>query len=138
MNELLNELTTSPNTVSVIQLIIASTTILLAVVCMVADVRDRISSIAETICKIMLLVSVVTAVSFGYWIRTEKHNAITQERYTIQRTDKQLTIKSESPWLKDSDFQIIGEDETNLYVKHADNDKVYTVTTKLKINDVKQ
>ena len=86
----------------------------------------------------MLLVSVITAVSFGYWIRSEKHNAITQERYTIQRTDKHLTIKSDSPWLKDGEFQIIGEDETNLYVKHVDNDKVYTVTTKLKINDVKQ
>lgn len=138
MNELLNELTTSPNTVSVIQLIIASTTILLAVVCMVAEIRDRISSRAETICQIMLLVLVVTTVSFGYWIRTEKHSAITQERYTIQRTDKQLTIKSESPWLQDGEFQIVGEDETNLYVKHSDNDKVYTVTTKLKINDVKQ
>ena len=138
MNELLNELTTSPNTVSVIQLIIASTTILLAIVCLIAEVRERISSKVEAICQIMLLVSMITTVSFGYWIRTEKHEAITQERYIIQRTDKQLTIKSESPWLNDGEFQIIGEDETNLYVKHADNDKVYTVTTKLKINDIKQ
>ena len=138
MNELLNELTTSPNTVSVIQLIIASTTILLAIVCLIAEVRERISSKVEAICQMMLFASLVTVLSVGYWIRSEKHDAITQERYTIQRTDKQLTIKSESPWLKDSEFQIIGEDETNLYVKHADNDKVYTVTTKLKINDVKQ
>lgn len=138
MNELLNELTTSPNTVSVIQLIIASTTILLAIVCLIAEVRERISSKVEAICQMMLFASLVTVLSVGYWIRSEKHDAITQERYTIQRTDKQLTIKSESPWLKDGEFQIIGEDETNLYVKHADNDKVYTVTTKLKINDIKQ
>ena len=138
MNELLNELTTSPNTVSVIQLIIASTTILLAIVCLIAEVRERISSKVEAICQMMLFASLVTVLSVGYWIRSEKHDAITQERYTIQRTDKQLTIKSESPWLKDGEFQIIGEDETNLYVKHVDNDKVYTVTTKLKINDVKQ
>lgn len=134
MNELLNELTTSPNTVSVIQLIIASTTILLAVVCMVAEIRDRISSRVETICQIMLLVSVVTTVSFGYWIRTEKHEAITQEKYTIEKHDKQLVIKSQSPWLQDGEFQIVGEDETNLYVKS--NDKVYTITTKLNITEV--
>ncbi len=136
MNELLNELTTSTNTASLIQLILASTTMLLAIVCLVAEVRNRISSKVETICQLMLLVSLVTTVFFGYWIRTKKHEAITQEKYTIEKHDKQLVIKSQSPWLKDGEFQIIGEDDTNLYVKHKDT--VYTVTTKLKINDVKQ
>ena len=134
MDNLMNELTTSTPIANTFLIIAIGLTILFAIVCLITEFSDRISSKVDSICQILFLIFLIISVLIGYYIHIETHDAISKNQYTIQRNGQQLYVKSQSPWLKDGEFQIIGEDDTNLYVKHGS--EIYTVTTKLKIDNI--
>ena len=133
MENLMTELTTATPIMNTFLAIAIGLTILFAIIGLITEVNYRISSKVDSICQILFLISLITSILIGYYIHIETREAISQNQYTVQRNGQQLYVKSQSPWLKDGEFQIVGEDDTNLYVKR-DGD-IYTVTTKLKIDD---
>lgn len=134
MENLMTELTTATPIMNTLLAIAIGLTILFAIIGLITEANYRISSKVDSICQILFLISLITSILIGYHIRIETREAISKNQYTVQRNGQQLHIKSQSPWLKDGEFQIVGEDDTNLYVKHGS--EIYTVETKLKIDDV--
>ena len=134
MDKLMNELTTTTPIANTFLIIAIGLTILFAIVCLITEFSDKVSSKVDSICQILFLIFLISSTLIGYYIHIETHDAISKNQYTIQRNGQQLYVKSQSPWLKDGEFQIIGEDDTNLYVKHGS--EIYTVTTKLKIDNL--
>lgn len=134
MDKLMNELTIATPIVNTFLVIAIGLTILFAIVCLITEFSDKVSSKVDSICQILFLIFLISSTLIGYYIHIETHDAISKNQYTIQRNGQQLYVKSQSPWLKDGEFQIIGEDDTNLYVKHGS--EIYTVTTKLKIDNL--
>lgn len=59
---------------------------------------------------------------FVYRQDNAKH-AFQDKQYSLIREKSTLTIQSESKYLETKNFQIIGEDETHLFLKH--DDKLY-------------
>ena len=133
MDNLMTELTTATPIMNTFLAIAIGLTILFAIIGLITEANDRISSKVDSICQILFLISLITSILIGYHIHIETREAISKNQYVIQRNGQQLYIKSQSPWLKDGEFQIVGEDDTNLYVKR--DGEIYTVTTKLKIDD---
>ena len=134
MENLMTELTTATPIMNTLLAIAIGLTILFAIIGLITEANYRISSKVDSICQILFLISLITSILIGYYIHIETREAISQNQYTVQRNGQQLHIKSQSPWLKDGEFQIIGEDDTNLYVKR--DSEIYTISTKLKIDDI--
>lgn len=132
MENLMTELTTATPIMNTLLAIAIELTILFAIIGLITEANYRISSKVDSICQILFLISLITSILIGYYIHIETREAISQNQYTVQRNGQQLYVKSQSPWLKDGEFQIVGEDDTNLYVKR--DGEIYTVTTKLKID----
>jgi len=56
---------------------------------------------------------------FVYRQNSAKH-AFQDKQYSLIREKSTLTIQSESKYLETKNFQIIGEDESHLFLKHGD------------------
>lgn len=72
---------------------------------------EKISAKTSAISIILMLVSMVT-IPLGSEYLT--NSAIHHHRYEIEKTNDQIIIKSQSPWLKSETHEIVGHKKRNL------------------------
>ena len=75
---------------------------------------EKISVKTSAISIILMLVSMVT-IPLGNQYLT--NSAIHHHRYEIKKTNDQIIIKSQSPWLKSETYEIVGHKNETYYLK---------------------
>lgn len=80
----------------------------------------EISIKASAISTILVFISFI-AVPIGSQYLTD--SAIHHHRYEIEKTNDQIIIKSQSPWLKSETYEIVGYKNENYYLKNENDIK---------------
>ena len=121
-----------PPYIQTIMITLAITSIVLFIATILTVVlEDKIGEKQELILKIEVATLIVCLLSiffiYIYHEDSAKH-AFQDKQYSLIREKSTLTIQSESKYLETKNFQIIGEDESHLFLKHGN--KLYELQYK--------
>lgn len=132
MPKIEEELVYIPPYIQTIMITLAIISVALFIATIVTVVlEDKIGEKQELILKIEVATLIVCLLSiFFIYIYHEDNgkNAFKEKQYSLIREKSTLTIQSESKYLETKNFQIIGEDENHLFLKHGN--KLYELQYK--------